>query len=185
MASGPDPPAPDSGQTWMAEPEEAPPPAPERILVRGEAVAAVCALGLLASMFALKWFGVDGIPGRTRKVVSTVDAWNGLTGVRWVMLAAVLVALGSVALHVGQRRHGAKTDTSRLLAAVASLAAALVAYRVLIHMPAPQSVVDQKLGALVGLAFALALAACAWETVRHVRAHAPGSEAARRRRTSA
>lgn len=144
--------------------------APRRVLARGELPGAAFALGLLVSMFALKWFGVDGRPTARGANVRAEDAWNGLTLLRWLILLTVVVALASVALHVAQRGHGVKTDTSLAVAALATVSALLVAYRVLIEPPDPSSVVDQKLGALVGLGCAAGLAACSWETVRHFRA---------------
>ena len=144
--------------------------APRRALARGELPGAAFALALLVSMFAVKWFGVDGMPTARGAGVRAEDAWNGLSDVRWLMLATVLATVASLALHIAQRRHGAKTDTSLLVAGLATLTAVLVAYRVLVDLPDPNSVVDQKLGALAGLACAIGLAACAWATVRDFRA---------------
>ena len=139
------------------------------VLARGELPGALLAGAMLVSMFAVKWFGVDGLPTARGASVRAEDAWNGLTDVRWLMLLTALVVLGSVALHVAQRAHGAKTDTSLPVAALATLTAALVAWRVLIDLPDPGSVVDQKLGAMAGLACALGTAVCSWETVRAFR----------------
>ena len=141
-------------------------PAPPAIFVPGELPAAVCALALLVSMFALAWFGVDGIPGRTPAKVMTVDAWNGLSVVRWPMLLTVLLALLSVPVHWTQRRHGAKTNLAPALLVTSTVTAALVAYRVLIALPDARAVVDQKLGALLGLACALGVAVSALAAVR-------------------
>lgn len=162
----------------MHEPSPAPPergvaqrpvagdePSPP-IFAPAELPAAACALALLVSMFALAWFGVDGIPGRTPAKVMTVDAWNGLSIVRWPMLITVLLALVAVPVHWGQRRHGAKTDLARPLLLMSTLTAALLTYRVLIALPDAHAIVDQKLGALVGLACALGLAVCALATLR-------------------
>ena len=116
---------------------------------------------------------MDGLPTARGANVRAEDAWNGLTDVRWVMLATALAALGSLALHIAQRRHGAKTDTSLLVAGLSTLTAVLIAYRVLIDLPDPNSVVDQKLGALAGLGCAIGLATCAWTTVRDFRGRRP------------
>jgi hypothetical protein len=140
-----------------------------RVLARGELPGAVFALALLVSMFALKWFGVDGRPTARGANVRAEDAWNGLTLVRWLIVLTVIVVFAALALHLAQRRHGVRTDTSLTVAALATLTALAIAYRVLIDLPDPSSVVDQKLGALVGLACALGLAACSWETVRDLR----------------
>jgi hypothetical protein len=148
-------------------------PPRRRILARGELPGVVFAVALLVLMFAVKWFGVDGLPTARGANVRAEDAWNGLTDVRWLVLLTVLAAVTSLGLHVAQRRHGAKTDTSLLVAGLATLTAALLVYRVLIDLPDPNSVVDQKLGALGGLACAIGLAGCSWATVRDFRSARP------------
>jgi hypothetical protein len=142
---------------------------------RGELLSAAMALGLAIDMFALKWFGVAGVPdpSAARPAVSTAEnGWDGLTIVRWVMLATVLVTLGSVALHASQRAHGTKTDTSLAVTVVGVLTATLLTYRVLINLPAPDEVIDQKLGAALGLAFALGIALGGLESIHEHRARA-------------
>jgi hypothetical protein len=136
------------------------------MLTRGESLSAVSAILLLVSMFALEWYGVDGIPGRTRKLSWSVDAWNGLSVGRWVLLATIVVTIGSALLHVSQRGHGAKTDTGPVVATFGWLTAALLIYRVLINLPAPSEIVDQKIGALVGLACGFGIALGASEALR-------------------
>ena len=111
-------------------------------LSRGEVVGTLSAVLLLISMFALEWFGVNGIPGRTRKLSYAVDGWNGLPLVRWVVLLTVLATIGSVMLHISQRGHGAKTDTGPVIAALCWLTVALLIYRVLIDLPVAREVVD-------------------------------------------
>lgn len=167
---------------------EAGPAAPTRAvprLRRGEFATAAWALGLLVAMFALKWFGVDNVPGRDKTVVSAVDAFNGLTLLRWLMLATIVLAVASVALHLTQREHGSQTDTSRALAWGATLVAAGLIYRVLIALPRANAIVDQKLGALVGLGCALGMAAYAWQTRRAFVAAAREPVIRRRRRSAA
>ncbi|MDQ6835940.1 MAG: hypothetical protein M3016_07100 [Actinomycetota bacterium] len=135
---------------------------------RGELTAAGCALALLGLMFLTKWYGVAGVPdpSAARPAVSTAEnAWNGLTTVRWVMLATIVAAIGSVILHASQRNHGTRTDTSRVLLVLGSATAALLVYRVLIHLPEPGRVLDQKLGAVLGMLCALGLVLGALESV--------------------
>jgi hypothetical protein len=138
-------------------------------LTRGEVVATVSAVLLFISMFALEWFGVVGIPGRTRKLSYAVDAWNGLPLVRWVIVLTVLATIGSALLHITQRAHGAKTDTGLIIAALAWLTVGLLIYRVLIELPAAQQVVDQKIGSIIGLLFALGVALGASDELRQER----------------
>jgi hypothetical protein len=108
-------------------------------------------------MFAFAWYGVDGIPGRS-EISTTENAWHGLTVLRWLMLLTVFVAIGSLFLHASQRTHGAETDTSMAITVLGTLTAVLLAYRVLIDLPGPAAVVDQKLGAYLGLLSAVAIA---------------------------
>jgi hypothetical protein len=162
------------------------PPEPQRRLLpararRGELVSAIAALALLALMFLAKWFGVDGIPGRSQ-VSSAENAWHGLTVTRWLMLLTIFVTLASLVIHVMQRGHGAQTDTGRVIAFLGTVTAVLLTWRVLIDLPSPNSVVDQKLGAYLGLLSAYAIALGGYYSVRSGAAR-PAS--ARRRRRSA
>jgi hypothetical protein len=131
--------------------------APPRRVRRGELVSAVAALGLLIIMFAFAWFGVDGIPGRS-EIATAENAWHGLTLLRWLMLLTIFVAIGSLFLHASQRTHGAETDTSLAITVLGALTAVALAYRVLIDLPSSASVVDQKIGAYLGLLCAIAIA---------------------------
>jgi hypothetical protein len=125
---------------------------------RGELVSVASAVLLLAAMFALAWYGVDGIPGRTPRLVWTEDAWDALSLVRWLMLATVLAVLGSALLHFSQRFHGARTETGLAVTILGTFTAGALIYRVLIALPAPAQVVDQKLGGFVGVVCALGIA---------------------------
>src|ERR1700733_7592057 len=105
-------------------------------IYRGELPSAVSALGLLVIMFVTKWYGVAGVPdpSAARPAISTAEnGWDGLTVVRWVILATIAAALGSVILHASQRGHGTKTDTSHLVTALGCVTSILLVYRVLIR----------------------------------------------------
>ena len=124
-------------------------------------------------MFALKWFGLEVTPGpaAARSAISTAEnAWAGLTDLRWLMLITIAAALGSIVLHASQRSHGTKTDTSGVIAGLGTLTAALLAYRVLIDLPSPNQVVDQKIGAYLGLLAAVTIALGGWESMGEERA---------------
>ncbi len=149
-------------------------PAPERRLTPrgGELISAVSALVLLVAMFALKWFGLVVTPGphaARSATPSAENAWHGLLVVRWVMALTIFVALGSVVLHATQRSHGARTDTSVAIAMLGSLTTVLLIYRVLINLPSPRSVVDEKLGAYLGLLAAVGVAIGGYESIREKR----------------
>ncbi len=145
-------------------------PAPEHApqVRAGELVSAASALGLLIVLLAMKWYGVAGVPDPSyaRPAISTAEnGWDGLTIGRWVIVATIIVALGTVFLHASQRAHGTKTDTSRVVTAFGGVTAVLLTYRVLIALPDGGRVIDQKLGAVLGLFCALGIAIGGLESI--------------------
>jgi hypothetical protein len=150
-------------------------PAPTRVHV-GELISSGSALALVVLLFAVKWYGIAGVPDPSyaRPAISTAEnGWDALSAVRWVILATVLVALGSVFLHASQRRHGARTDTSRIVTAAGALTSVLLVYRVLIALP-NGAAIDQKLGAILGLFCALGVAVGGIESIEERRLHPVG-----------
>src|SRR5947209_10133688 len=131
-------------------------------------ISAGCALLLLVIMFALEWYGAVGLPhGAERSgITSAANAWQELTGLRWLMLLTVLVALGAVILHITQRSHGAQTDTGLAVTGLGALSAILLANRVLVDLPAPSSVVDAKLGAYLGVLATIGIVIGGYQSIR-------------------
>jgi hypothetical protein len=153
----------------------APGPAGAPRVLFGELTSSVSGVLLLVVLFATEWYGVAGVPdpSAARPAVSGAESgWTGLSLVRWVVLVTALVAIGSVVLHASQRRHGTKTDTSRLVAGLGSLTSLLLIYRVLIVLPSGAKVIDQKLGAVLGLVCALGIALGGYESIAEHQARA-------------
>jgi hypothetical protein len=149
-----------------------PPGRTPRIRV-GALVSATSAIALLVIMFATEWYGVAGVPdpSAVRPAVSTAEnAWHGLTVTRWVLVATIVASVGAVVLHASQREHGNKTDTSLVVATLGTVSAGLLIWRVLIVLPAGTRVIDQKLGAFLGLLCALGIAWGGYEAIREQRA---------------
>jgi hypothetical protein len=149
----------------------------------GDLVAAVGAVLLLVLMFAFKWYGVDGIPGRSSvgsAVVSAEDGWNGLSVIRWLMMLTITASLVSLAIHVRPVSRQVVAVSRLAVLGLGTLTFVLVSYRVLIEMPTPDKVVDQKLGAFLGIVSALAIALGGYESVREQRARLLASRAASR-----
>jgi hypothetical protein len=149
----------------------------------GELVSGGCALALLILLLVTAWYGVAGVPDPTyaRPAVSgTETGWDALTGVRWVIVLTAIVAVGAIVLRISQREHGRQTDASRLVTGLGLLCSALLIYRVLIVLPSLDKVVDQKLGALLGLGCALGIALGGHEAILERRSrpatisHRPG-----------
>jgi hypothetical protein len=153
----------------------APGPATAPRVLFGELTSSVSAVLLLVVLFATEWYGVAGVPdpSAARPAVTGAESgWTGLSVVRWVVLVTALVAIGSVVLHASQRRHGTRTDTSRLIAGLGALTSLLLIYRVLIALPSGAKVIDQKLGAVLGAICALGIALGGYESIAEHQARA-------------
>jgi hypothetical protein len=159
----------------MTEPDARPSRPPGSPVRGGELISGICALALLALMFGLEWFGVAGLPGAsaTRAAqTSAVDAWHAMSVLRWLMLLAIVVTLGSVVLHASQRSHGRETDTGLVITTFGVVTAALLAWRVLVDLPRSNEIIDQKLGAMLGLLSAIGIALGGYERLREERRRA-------------
>jgi hypothetical protein len=144
---------------------------PARRLTRGELVSAATGLVLLVLLFAVSWYGDDGSPGPGHRIVTgTETGWQALTAVRWLILVTVLVAFAAVAVHAASLTRQAVAGVRLALLALSAATALSLVVRVLIDLPAPARIVDQKLGAVLGLLAALGLAYGAIEAVREQRA---------------
>jgi hypothetical protein len=82
------------------------------------------------------------------------------------MLFTILAAVGSALLHLSQRSHGARTDTGLAIAFLGALTSGVLIYRVLIDLPSANQIVDQKLGAFLGVLCALGIAYGGLEALR-------------------
>jgi hypothetical protein len=164
----------------------APAPAGAPRVLFGELTSSASAVLLLVFLFATEWYGVAGVPdpSAARPAISGAETgWEVLGLVRWVVLLTAVVAIGSVLLHASQRRHGAKTDTSRLVAGLGSITSLLLIYRVLIALPSGAKVIDQKLGACLALICALGIALGGYESRAEHRARAQTTLQRTRRRS--
>jgi hypothetical protein len=144
----------------------------------GEVLSAISAVLLLVFMFGFQWYGVDGLPGHgpPSALSTTENAWHGLTAVRWVMLLTIAVAIGAPLLHITGRAVAGRLDAVAI-AALGLVCAALLIYRVLIDLPSSDQVVDQKLGAFLGVSSAIGIAAGGFEAVRGPRSGSKALEA--------
>jgi hypothetical protein len=166
-------PGPESEATPFG-PEPKPEPQPLPRAQPGELAAAGCALLLLVLMFAVEWFGVDRLPGKANGLQreTAENAWTALTMLRWLMLLTIVAAVGAVILHATQRGHGARNDTGAIVFGLGAITAILLIYRVLIDLPSSYQVVDQKLGAILGMVSAVGIALAGYRSMYEERANA-------------
>jgi hypothetical protein len=138
-------------------------------LRRGELIVGASALVLLASMFVLNWFGLSAPvapPAANLGVPSSVNAWNGLTNLRWVMLLTIACGLVLVILQVTRRAPAVPVSMSVIVTVLGLITALALIYRVLINEPGPNSLVEQKAGAFVGLISAIVFVYGGYESMR-------------------
>lgn len=141
-------------------------------LTRGELISGASALALVVTLFAFAWYGLDGVPGRGGSrtgIAGTETGWEGLSVLRWLVLTTVLVAVAAVAVHADRPARQTVAGLRLALLVLGCATAVALVIRVLIELPSPDRVVDQKLGAVLGLVAALGVALGASEAVREQR----------------
>lgn len=138
-------------------------------LRRGEVGVGVGALVLLVVLFALPWYGLTGQIGRTAATLgltTTVNGWDGLTTLRWLILVTVLVAFALTYFQATRRAPALPVSLSVIVSTLALLTALCLIYRVFISLPGPDSVIEARAGAYLGLACALGLTYAGYRSLR-------------------
>ncbi len=139
----------------------------------GEVIAGAGGVLLLALMFLLPWYGLTGRAARVAAALgasTSVDGWNGLTVVRWLMLLAALAAIALFTLQGTQRAPALPVSFSVIATVLGLVIVLALIYRVLLNVPGPDSLLEAKPGAYLGL-----LAACVltYGSFRSMRVEAP------------
>ena len=129
-------------------------------LRKGEWIVGAGGIVLLASMFFLKWYGLTGAGTPQAEHLgfpTSVNGWHGLTTLRWFMLVTIILSLALVYLQATRRSPAVPVSLSVIVLVIALITLFALIYRVLINEPGPDSLIDQKTGAFVGLAATLAI----------------------------
>ena len=156
--------------------------------LEAELIAATGAIVLVLSLLLLPWFGTASATGRFASRAATPGsegAWHTLLVLRWLVLVAVALALLPLLIRPVSRWLGLPRRIDAAIALVGCLTALLLGFRVLIDLPDPNRVVDQEVGAILGLLGALLIALGGFESMRAHAAHARARQARdRSRRTT-
>ncbi len=113
-------------------------------LRRGEWLAGAGGVVLLASMLLLSWY---------RLTFSTVDGWNGLTHLRWLLVITVGASFALVYFQAARRGPALPVTFSYVVLVLGVLSVLWIVYRNFISAAG-----GLKVGAWVGLASACAIA---------------------------
>jgi hypothetical protein len=138
-------------------------------LRHGELIVGASALVLLASMFVLDWYGLTVTFAPTAQglgVPTAVNAWDGLTVLRWLLLLTIAAGLALVYFQASRRAPALPVTLSALVTVLSLITVLALIYRVLINQPGPGDVVEARAGAYVGLVSALVLFYGAWRSLR-------------------
>jgi hypothetical protein len=121
----------------------------------GLRVAAIGAVLLFVFLFFFDWYTIGGALGALadRAGVSkpSINGWHAHSDLRWLMLITIIVALGLALNAAAQRDVSMPVAPSAVLTGLAALTTILVGFRVIIDHPGPDSVIDTKIGAWLGL----------------------------------
>jgi hypothetical protein len=132
-------------------------------LRKGEMIVGASAVVLLASIFVLKWYRLRTV---RLGVPTSVDGWNGLTNLRWLLLVTALCGLALVFFQATRRAPAVPVTFSAIVVVLGLLSSLALIYRVLIDPPGPNNLIDQKAGGFVGLAVVLVLTWGAYLSIR-------------------
>ncbi len=135
-------------------------------LRRGEVIAGASAVVLLALTFLLPWYERDGEAARDAGVPTSVDGWNGLTTLRWLILLTIIAALALAILQGIRKAPALPVSFSVIATVLGALTVIALVYRVLIDVPGFSGPVDQAPGAYLGLIAACALTYGAFRSLR-------------------
>jgi hypothetical protein len=135
----------------------------------GEWIAGAGGLVLLASMFLLDWYQVtsgSGASGSKFSHSTSVNAWQALTTLRWVMLVTIVASFALVYLQSSRRAPAIPATMSLIVTVLGILTVLALIFRVLIDLPGLVGNVSVSAGAYVGLLGAIAIAAGGYASLR-------------------
>ena len=122
---------------------------------RGELIAAGGGILLLAAMFILPWFDIStgARLASTAGVRVSLDGWQALTSMRWILLVAIAASTVLALLTASQHAPALPVTSSLVTCVLGGLASLVLLYRVIYHPG-----LTARAGVYVGLAAVLALA---------------------------
>ncbi len=126
----------------------------------GEIVAGLGGLVLLFSLFVTTWYGTTGPISPTAALLgasTSFNGWHALTDLRWLILITSLCAIALAYFQVTRRAPAIPVVLSVILTVLGVLTVLFLIYRVLINVPGPDSVINRKAGAYLGLISSIAI----------------------------
>jgi hypothetical protein len=140
-----------------------------RRLRRGEIVAGAGGALLLVFLFTPAWYALNGTLRQTAGELGAGSSWNGwwgLAGLRWLVLATILVALALAWFQAAQPAPAIPVTVAVLVTVLGGLSAVAVVYRILAGPPSGGSLLHQRAGPYLALVAAIATAYGGYASMR-------------------
>jgi hypothetical protein len=135
----------------------------------GEWIMGLAGLGLVVVLFALPWYGFDGVYSSTAATLGIRTQYTGLQSLHVLGPLALLVGVGGLSAWLLQGTRGAPAAPVCATALTIALAIPVLiglAVRVLIAYPEHSTYIEAKSGAYCGLALVAAIVVGAYVSLR-------------------
>jgi hypothetical protein len=126
----------------------------------GEWIAGGASLALLLCTFLLPWYGLTSVfapTARTLGLKTTVDGWNSLETLRWLIVLTALVGIAVVLAQASRPGPALPVALTVITTVLGMLLLLGLIYRVLISQPGGTMFTEAKAGGYAGLFFALTI----------------------------
>jgi hypothetical protein len=135
-------------------------------LRRGEWIVGASAIALVVLMFVAPWYGLSGArktAAHAHGQATSLNAFDGLTDLRWLMLITIAFASGLMFLQGTRRAPALPVSFSVFVTVLGGLTSLCLIYRVLIN---PPDGFERRPAAYLGLLSVLVLAYGAFRSMR-------------------
>lgn len=138
-------------------------------LRRGELIAGGAAVVLLVLLFVPEWYSLKSTFTPTATVLGAHTSWNGwwgLSGARYLTLVTILVAFALAYFQAATPAPGLPATLSVIATVLGAANLIAVLYRVLAGPPTAGALLDQQVGAWLGLLASIGIACGAFASLR-------------------
>lgn len=131
----------------------------------GQRIAAAGGVLLFVFLF-IGWYtlgGSVGVVAGQLGVDVSISGWDAHTLLRWLMLLTIVAAVGlAVLVATGRSIPDLTVSGSAVVAGLGAVTAILLAFRMFVNQPGPDTLIDLRFGAWIGLVALVAIAVGGW-----------------------
>jgi hypothetical protein len=130
-------------------------------LRRGEVIAGGSATAMLVFLFVPEWYALKSTLAPAATILGTRtswDGWWGLSGARYLVLVTIAAAVALTYLQAARRAPALPVSLSVIVSVLGVVSLIAVLYRVIAGPPSGGSLLDQQVGAYLGLIASIGIA---------------------------